>query len=125
MSAEQPDLPDLAAELRLLAEALLDRMGPWLAGAAESDDAAPAGCGWCPVCALAAALRGERPELARRLAEQGAGVLAALRVTLDQHGDHPAADPTVHPAAQQPRPEGPWAAPVVQRIPVRRAGSAS
>lgn len=90
---------ELGAELRALADVLLDRLEPWLqtlAAPAEDDDgpgSAPGAvattCAWCPVCALVAAVRGERPELGRRLAEQGTGALAALRLLLDEHGAHP------------------------------------
>ena len=66
-----------------------------------------------------AAVRGESTELGRRLAEQGSGVLVAVRTLLDEHGDgpHAAAHAGAAPAA---------AAPVqVQRIPVRRSGASS
>lgn len=109
---------DVVAELRLLTEAVLDRLGPWLDAAAAGEVGAAAGCGWCPLCALAAALRGERPELSRRLAEQGVGVLLALRSVLEGH-EHPppdtaAAHPPPDTAAASPPP------PRVQHVPVRR-----
>lgn len=105
----------LAGELRALAVAALDRLGPALervrAGAEEAP-AADAPCAVCPVCAVIAALRGEWPELAARLAEHGAGLLSVLRTALDEGagGPQPADDPHREPAAGRP----------VQHIPVTR-----
>jgi hypothetical protein len=86
---EDPPLPGarLAEELRLLLDALAERAQPWLNRlATEPTDAAgehtPATCGWCPVCAGMAVLRGERPELAVRAAEHAAGLVAVLRSAL-------------------------------------------
>lgn len=117
---------ELAAELRALADVLLDRLEPWLQtlAAPAEDDAGPGSvpgavattCAWCPVCALVAAVRGERPELGRRLAEQGSGVLAALRLLLDEHGAHP--HPS-DPPGTTGTPDAP-APPRVQPITVRR-----
>jgi hypothetical protein len=58
------------------------------------------------VCAVLATLRGERPELAARLAEHASGLLTVLRSVLEQE-EHPT----------PPRPPGR----TVQRIPVSRA----
>jgi hypothetical protein len=83
---EDPPLPGarLAEELRLLLDALAERAQPWLNRlATEPDDEhTPATCGWCPVCAGMAVLRGERPELAVRAAEHAAGLVAVLRSAL-------------------------------------------
>ena len=88
---EDPPLPGarLAEELRLLLDALAERAQPWLNRlATESTDSdgehTPATCGWCPVCAGMAVLRGERPELAVRAAEHAAGLVAVLRSALAQ-----------------------------------------
>lgn len=43
-------------------------------------------CTVCPVCAIIAVLRGERPELAVRLADHAAGLLAVLQAALDEGG---------------------------------------
>jgi hypothetical protein len=75
----------LAEELRLLLDALAERAQPLLNRLADVDPEAehtPATCGWCPVCAGIAVLRGERPELAVRAAEHVAGLLAVLRGAL-------------------------------------------
>lgn len=105
---EQP-LPGarLAEELRLLLDALAERAEPLLnrLAAGEPDEHVPATCGWCPVCATMAVLRGERPELAVRAAEHAAGLLSVLRSAL--------AEP--HPTPHQPGDDH-----HVQHIPVHR-----
>ncbi len=113
-----------SAELRALAESLAEALEPWalrMRRAAEERDAQPGAevpgtCTWCPVCAAVGLLRGERPELAARLAEQGVGLLATLRELLAEPGT--------------PAPDGAAAGPAdgrkrdVQRVPLRRAGHA-
>lgn len=89
------DPGDVVAELRALAETVLDRLDPILqkvaagsAGPAEHTDGdAPAcsSCSWCPLCALAAVIRGERHDLVTLVAGQAGTVLAALREALDAH----------------------------------------
>ncbi len=98
----------LAGELRALALVALDRLGPLVArlGAEPAGPADAPSCTSCPVCTALATLRGERPELAGRLAEQAAGLLATLREALDEPA--PAAAP-----APAPRP--------VQHIRIERA----
>jgi hypothetical protein len=85
---EDPPLPGarLAEELRLLLDALAERAQPWLNRMATepAPEHTPATCGWCPVCAGMAVLRGERPELAVRAAEHAAGLVAVLRSALAQ-----------------------------------------
>ncbi|WP_127782471.1 hypothetical protein [Rhodococcus sp. X156] len=120
MSPPHLDAEETLAELRALLEALLDRLDPWLraqtAEAAESD--AP-DCGWCPLCAAAAALRGERPDLLRRLSEQGLAWLSTVRLLVEEH-EH-AGEPA--PASEAPDP-GVTAdtRPRVQQIPVVDSG---
>jgi hypothetical protein len=75
-------------------------------------DPAAATCAGCPVCAVLALLRGERPELAARLAEQASGLLTVLRAALDEGVGAPA------PAG--PAPESGPAQRRVQHIPVDR-----
>jgi hypothetical protein len=128
----EPPVPGakLAEEARLLLEALAERAEPWLNRYADSAAAAPepgaehspATCGWCPVCAGIAVLRGERPELAVRAAEHAAGLLAVVRSALAPPVPAPA-DPADPAAPAEPRPE-PEAAPRVQKINVRRKGAA-
>ncbi|MDL5156853.1 hypothetical protein [Actinomycetospora termitidis] len=93
----------LAREARETATTLLDWVGTRVEGAdggAERPRQSPGPCTWCPVCALAAALRGEQPELTATLAEQASGLLVLLRLLVQAHatGTHehhaPAPDPT-------------------------------
>lgn len=84
--------PWLTDETRQLAEQLLDHVEPWVQRLRDGDPeglgtaATPATCGWCPLCAIVATVRGERPELAVRFAEHAAGLLATARQVLaEQH----------------------------------------
>ncbi|MCD2104811.1 MAG: hypothetical protein U5O16_19210 [Rhodococcus sp. (in: high G+C Gram-positive bacteria)] len=86
----------LVAEFRALAETVLTRLEPVLQKAAAASTAATddpgsadtqpvfSGCSWCPVCALAALVRGEHHELLAFLAGQAAAFLALLREILDE-----------------------------------------
>ena len=99
----EQDVTSLAEEIRLLVELVADRAAPWLDGViaaghgtgrdeeahgaestADNGDAAGTGtdCGWCPLCAIVAVVRGERPEFAARLLEQAAALVALLRAVL-------------------------------------------
>lgn len=120
--ADEQPMPGarLAEELRLLLDALAERAQPVLnrlaAGAGEQGEHVPATCGWCPLCAGLAMVRGERPELAVRAAEHATGLLTVLRAALADHApaDHrPPADPDGAPADEPD-------AGRVQHIPVRR-----
>lgn len=105
----------LVEELTLLLDAVADRAGPWLDRAAASG----ADCGWCPVCAVVALVRGEPNQLAARGLDHAADLVALLRAVLADRWD-PADEPHMPgftPA--EPRPQGDR--PRVQRIPVRRA----
>ncbi|MGE3287979.1 MAG: hypothetical protein AB7J32_18040 [Pseudonocardia sp.] len=57
-------------------------------GAGGPNGAVPMGsaaaCGVCPICALVAVLRGERSELAAKAADHMAGLMAVLRMALDE-----------------------------------------
>jgi hypothetical protein len=101
----------IGEEFRVLALTALDRIEPVLDRLRnEPADEAPETCASCPVCAVIAALRGERPELAVRLAEHAAGLVAVLRAALDEGARVPAADD----ATDRPPPRR------VQRITVER-----
>ncbi|MFC4943453.1 hypothetical protein [Pseudonocardia sp. GCM10023141] len=98
--------PGITADLRGLAAATLDRLTPVLEKiTAEPADptSTPSTCAVCPVCAVLATLRGERSELAVRLAEQLSGLLTVLRAALDEGdpvaaGRQPAPPEAAHPA---------------------------
>jgi hypothetical protein len=90
----------LTEELRLLLDALAERAQPMLnrlaAADTEEGEHTPATCGWCPLCAGMAVLRGERPELAVRAAEHVAGLVAVLRAVLAERapaGSSPSGSP--------------------------------
>ncbi|GAA1965836.1 hypothetical protein [Amycolatopsis minnesotensis] len=140
------DGASLAEEIRLLVEMVVERAAPWLDGViaaghgaaeeahrrAESQDGSSAGtdgCGWCPLCAIVAVVRGERPEFAARVLEQAAQLIALLRAVLADRWD-PAAgvhmpgfqpDPPRRDADREPEPAGAGAPSShrVQRITVR------
>jgi hypothetical protein len=118
----------LAREARVTATAVLDWVGTRVEGAGTTRAAgaarprqSPGPCGWCPVCALVAAVRGEQPELTAHLAEQASALLVVLRLLLQSHAhehpahehaahEHPAASPA--PAPDSPAtPDVPWDAP--------------
>ncbi|HEV3360123.1 MAG TPA: hypothetical protein VG247_25195 [Pseudonocardiaceae bacterium] len=111
----------LAEEFKLLLGVLAERAEPWLARLATTPEGAehsPATCGWCPLCAGLAVLRGERPELAVRAAEHASGLLAVLRASL---AERPPAEAKQAEAEEEPAPEPER----VQKIPIRRHGSGS
>jgi hypothetical protein len=89
----------LLADLRVLADTVLDRVEALVEQVAAQDGAqhgdvrtdappneataetpAPAGgCTWCPLCAVAALVRGESHELITKLASQLAALIAVIR----------------------------------------------
>ena len=97
----------LPGELRAVVLLALERVTPLLESLVSEPATGPSSCANCPVCAVLAALRGERPELAVRLAEQASGLVTALRAACEE-GERP------------PEPARP--ARVVQHIRVERAG---
>lgn len=99
---------DLADEFRALARAALERMEPLLRGA-EDDPAAGEpwqGCTWCPLCAAAALVKGERHPLITALAREGEHLLIVLRALLHDHAAeaHGHASPDPYAAATAPGP---------------------
>lgn len=123
---------DLGAELRALAQSILDRVDPAIRFAAARATAAqgPGSCQqvWCPVCALAAVVRGEQHPLLDVVAEHSVALLTVVRAVLDTMDDAGAApggagpdEPTPDPAppgADEPPPEPPPAPGRYQHIPV-------
>jgi hypothetical protein len=113
---------NLADELREYAGGALNLLEPLVDRIREQvpDESAPEPvvCASCPVCALITVLRGGRSELAVRLAEHAAGLLAVLRAALEEGigapPTHPGTRPEAaarsepsaapHPPAAQPRP---------------------
>lgn len=115
---ECPAHGSVSEQLRALAELLAERLEPGSGRPGQGHGAEPApSCAWCPVCSILDLLRGQRPELAARLTEHGAGLLAAVREALTT----PAA------AGQRSEPDPPPGdagerAERVQHVPVRRTG---
>nr|WP_245614040.1 hypothetical protein [Actinokineospora inagensis] len=103
----------LADEVSLLLAAVADRVGPWLdqVAAAEYPDER---CQSCPVCAVAAVLRGEPNELAAKTVERLADLVALLRAVLADRWQP--GEPHMPGFRPEPPPSG-----RVQHIPVRRA----
>lgn len=78
---------DLGPELRMLAQAVLDKLDPAVRFAAARAATGSAGkCQqvWCPVCALAALATGEQHPLLTVIAEHSVALLAVVRAILDQ-----------------------------------------
>lgn len=115
----------ISDELRAVVEQFADRLQPWLERMAQDSAPGQAGqdpgpaaeqgspCTWCPICALITVLRGDRPEAAARLAEHGAGLIAAARELLT-----PPAPQQGEPATEGERSRGQAS---VQHIVVRPA----
>ncbi|MDT7670087.1 MAG: hypothetical protein QOC74_2870, partial [Pseudonocardiales bacterium] len=78
------DLRDYAGGALDLLEPLVERIREQVPG--DGAEPEPASCAACPVCALITVLRGGRSELAVRLAEHAAGLLAVLRAALEEGG---------------------------------------
>ncbi|PXY28043.1 hypothetical protein [Prauserella muralis] len=97
----------LAEEIRLLVDLVVERAAPWLegvlaAGHGEREHTEPrGGCGWCPLCAVVALARGERPEVAARVLEHAAQLIALLRAVL---ADRWEPDEGVHMPGYTPAP---------------------
>jgi hypothetical protein len=70
-------------------------------------------CRWCPVCQVAAVVRGERPEVTAALADVLATAANALRTFADAGADAPATAPDADGAEDG---EGGGDPPAVQRI---------
>ena len=117
--------PDLAPELRQLAQTILDRLDPAVrlaaARAAGSGDS-PGKCQqvWCPVCALAALAAGEQHPLLTVIAEHSVALLAVIRSmveNIETPSEPPEAPPPPSgpPEGDEPSPTGPGR---YQHIPV-------
>jgi len=74
-------LGEFAAELRLLAEAVLERVEPVLRRAADGQQDWSS-CSWCPVCAAAALVRGEHHDVLAVVADHGTAIVTVLREAL-------------------------------------------
>ena len=95
--------PDLGPELRQLAQSILDRIDPAVRAAAAAAAGAdgPGKCQqvWCPVCALAALVRGEQHPLLTVIAEHSVALLTVVRAMVE--------DIETTPGPDEPPPDGP------------------
>ncbi|WP_027934946.1 hypothetical protein [Amycolatopsis thermoflava] len=122
MTTEGVSAASLAEEIRLLVEMVVERAAPWLDGvvaaghgtAAKPEDGGD--CGWCPLCAVVAVVRGEKPEFVARVLEQAAQIIALLRAVL---ADRWEPQEGVHMPGFQPPPRPQPDSGRVQRIPVQ------
>ncbi|MEV0105365.1 hypothetical protein AB0H42_03360 [Nocardia sp. NPDC050799] len=73
---------EFADELRLLAEAVLERVEPVLREAAAEGQPEWNNCAWCPLCAAAALVRGEHHEVLATVAAHGTAIVTVLREAL-------------------------------------------
>lgn len=93
----------VAEELRVLFDAVAERAQPWLNQLLESggpgDAHGASSCGWCPLCATISLVRGDRPELAERLATHTLGLLGTLRAAMEPESD---SGPRRRPASAAP-----------------------
>ena len=97
------------------ARRVLDALRQPTASDAAADGTAPephaADCRWCPVCQVAAVVRGERPEVTAALADVLTATATALRTFAE------AAQPGAGTTAPEPSDEAPGdPPPAVQRI---------
>ena len=102
---------DLGPELRALAQSILNRIDPAVRAAAAAAAGAdgPGKCQqvWCPVCALAALINGERHPLLTVIAEHSVALLAVVRA-MAEPADGSAGTGGGHPGPPDPSaPEGP------------------
>ena len=95
--------PDLGPELRQLAQSILDRIDPAVRAAAAAAAGAdgPGKCQqvWCPVCALAALVRGEQHPLLTVIADHSVALLTVVRAMVE--------DIETTPGPDEPPPDGP------------------
>ncbi|WP_024803737.1 hypothetical protein [Nocardia sp. BMG51109] len=99
----EDQLGELTEELRLLAETMLERVEPMLRRAAAEDRAEWSGCGWCPVCAAVALLRGEHHDVLTAVAEHGTAIVTVLREALSGLPVDPVFPPGSDPDGGAPR----------------------
>jgi len=110
------DAPDWVEQARRLMTGLGQTLGQSTGRAPREGDAAgdhPADCRWCPVCQVAAVVRGERPEVTDALADVLTAAAAALR-TVSERASAPAPEAAAPEGTAEEEPPPP--APPVQHI---------
>jgi hypothetical protein len=78
---------DLAADFRILVETVLDRVEPMIRRLEQGTEGGAAwqGCSWCPLCAAAAFLKGERHDLLTLAGGELEQILELVRDVLGEH----------------------------------------
>jgi hypothetical protein len=97
------DAPDWVEQARRLVTGLGQTLGAALREG-DGGDAHPSDCRWCPVCQVAAVVRGERPEVTDALADVLTAAAAALRTVSERA---PAPAPEAEAEAEEPAPPAP------------------
>ena len=111
--AGRDGITEFAEELKLLAEAVLERIEPVFRRAAADGQPEWSSCSWCPVCAAAALIRGEQHDVLAAVADHGTAIVTVLREAL---AGVPVAPVTPeHAAAQEGSAPGPEAGPRTSR----------
>ncbi|WP_454198039.1 hypothetical protein [Nocardia sp. Marseille-Q1738] len=104
-----PDgIAEFTEELKLLAEAVLERVEPVLRRAAEGQ-VEWSSCSWCPVCAAAALVRGEHHEVLVAVAEHSTAIVTVLREALAGVPVEPVMPTDADPETGAPHRHGPRA----------------
>ncbi|WP_174185577.1 hypothetical protein [Nocardia barduliensis] len=97
---------EFAEELKLLAEAVLERVEPVLRRAADGQ-VEWSSCSWCPVCAAAALVRGEHHEVLAAVADHGTAIVTVLREALAGVPVEPVMPTDADPETGAPHRHGP------------------
>ncbi|WP_233434448.1 hypothetical protein [Nocardia yamanashiensis] len=92
---------EFAEELRLLAEAVLERVEPVLRRTASDGRANWDNCSWCPVCAAAAIVRGEHHDVVAAIADHGTAIVTVLREALAGVPVDPVIPPDLDPESAE------------------------
>lgn len=97
----EENLGEFAEELRLLAEAVLERVEPVLRRTAADGRTEWSSCSWCPVCAAAAIVRGEHHDVVAAIAEHGTAIVTVLREALAGVPVDPVIPPDLDPESPE------------------------
>ncbi|WP_174564553.1 hypothetical protein [Nocardia inohanensis] len=92
---------EFAEELRLLAEAVLERVEPVLRRTASDGRVTWDNCSWCPVCAAAAIVRGEHHDVVAAIADHGTAIVTVLREALAGVPVEPVIPPDLDPESAE------------------------
>ncbi|MEV6070902.1 hypothetical protein AB0L82_30530 [Nocardia sp. NPDC052001] len=97
----EDNFSEFAEELRLLAEAVLERVEPVLRRTAADGRTQWSSCAWCPVCAAAAVVRGEHHDVVAAIADHGTAIVTVLREALAGVPVEPVLPPDLDPESPE------------------------